>query len=126
MVPIWGNVPICAFATSSAKMTFDDIVGSNSFKKYVEVHRFFKLVNMFLIIYSRPENLIKSRQKNSWKQINQIFFSREIALLAVLNFFPVQKLSFGHFWNCKKWNLVKKKFWNWFIWFHDFFCPGLF
>ena len=63
MVPIRGNVPICAFATSSAKMTFDDIVGSNSFKKYVEVHRFFKLVNMFLIIYSRPENLIKCRQK---------------------------------------------------------------
>ena len=65
MVPIRGNVTICAFATSSAKMTFDDIVGSNSFKKYVEVHRFFKLVNMFLIIYSRQENLIKSRQKNS-------------------------------------------------------------
>ena len=31
----------------------------------------------------------------------------EIASLAV---FPVQKLIFGRFWNCKKWNLVKKKF----------------
>ena len=29
--------------------------------------------------------------------------------MAVLNFFPVQKFIFGHFWNCKKWNLVKKK-----------------
>ena len=33
---------------------------------------------------------------------------REIAFLAVLNLFPVQKLIFGHFWNCQKWNLVKK------------------
>ena len=46
-------------------------------------------------------------QKNSWNQINQFFF-REIAFLSVLNFFPVQKLLFGHFWNCKKWNFVKK------------------
>ena len=36
--------------------------------------------------------------------MNTIFF-REIAFLAV---FPVQKLIFGHVWNCKKWNLVKK------------------
>ena len=28
----------------------------------------------------------------------------------VLNFFPVQKLIFVHFRNCKKWNLVKKIF----------------
>ena len=56
-----------------------------------------------------------------------IFFSREIAFLAVLNFFPVQKLIFSHFWNYKNWNLDKKKFsWNWFIWFHEFFLPGFF
>ena len=30
--------------------------------------------------------------------------------MAVLNFFPVQKLIFGHFRNCKKWNLIKKNF----------------
>ena len=36
---------------------------------------------------------------------SKIFF-REIAFLAVLNFFLVQKLVFGHFLNCKKWNLV--------------------
>ena len=29
----------------------------------------------------------------------------EIAFLAV---FLLQKLIFGHFWNCKKWNLVQK------------------
>ena len=28
--------------------------------------------------------------------------------MSVLKFFPVQKLIFGHFWNCKKWNLAKK------------------
>ena len=38
--------------------------------------------------------------------------------MAVLNFFPVQKLIFDHFWYCKKWNLVKKNFAkvNNFIW----------
>ena len=33
---------------------------------------------------------------------------REIAFLAVSNFFPVQKLILGQFRNCKKWNLGKK------------------
>ena len=75
----------------------------------------------YLIWHSGPENLKKSRQ------INQNFFFREIAFLAVLNFFPVQNLIFGHFWNGQKWNLVKKFFsWNWIIWFHEFFWPGLF
>ena len=44
---------------------------------------------------------------------------------SVLNFFSVQKLIFGHFWNHK--NFFS---WNWFIWFHEFFFfffgPGLF
>ena len=35
---------------------------------------------------------------------------REIALLAVLNFFLVQKLIFGHFSNSKKLNLAKNIF----------------
>ena len=30
--------------------------------------------------------------------------------MEVLNFFLVQKLIFGHFWNYKKWNLVKNYF----------------
>ena len=62
-----------------------------------------------LAAHSGPENLKKSRQKNLWNQINPIFF-REIAFLAVLNFFPLKKIILGHFWNCKKWNLVKKIF----------------
>ena len=37
-------------------------------------------------------------------------FFHKIAFLAVLNVFPIQKLIFGHFWNSKKWNLVKKNF----------------
>ena len=45
---------------------------------------------------SGPENLKKSRQKNSW---NQIFFS--------WNCIFGNYWFFGHFWNCKKWNLVK-------------------
>ena len=47
-------------------------------------------------------NLVKSNKSK--------FFFREIAFLTVLNFFPVQKMIFGHFWNSKKWNLVKKFF----------------
>ena len=43
-----------------------------------------------------PEKLKKSRQKKIVKS-NKSFFSGEIAFLAVLNFFPVQKLIFGHF-----------------------------
>ena len=31
----------------------------------------------------------------------------KLNFLAVLNFFLVQKLIFGHFWNCEKWNLVE-------------------
>ena len=47
--------------------------------------------------------------------------------MAVLNFFQVQKWIFGHFWNCKKNEIWPKIFsWNWFIWFHEFFWPGLF
>ena len=76
-----------------------------------------------------PENLKKSRPgKNTrgGKQMNQ-FFSRAIAFLAVLNFFPVQKFIFGHFWNYKKWIFGKNLFsWNWFIWFHDFFLAWTF
>ena len=37
-------------------------------------------------------------------------FFHEITFLAVLNFFPVQKLIFGQLWNSKKWNLAKKFF----------------
>ena len=34
----------------------------------------------------------------------------EIVFLAVLNFFPVQKLISGHFWNCKKKGIWSKEF----------------
>ena len=39
--------------------------------------------------------------------MNQKIFFREIAFLAVLNFFPVQKLIFGQFRNCKNLNLAQ-------------------
>ena len=47
--------------------------------------------------HSKPENLKNSRQKNSWNQKKNL-----LAFFLVLNFFLVQKLIFGHFWNCKK------------------------
>ena len=53
----------------------------------------------------------KKVQANQFVKSNESKnFCREIAFLAVWNFFLVQKLIFGHFWNCKKWNLVKKNF----------------
>ena len=51
--------------------------------------------------HSGPENVKKSRQKNSWNQINPNFFFVKLHFWRVLNFFPVQKLIFGHFWNWK-------------------------
>ena len=44
------------------------------------------IVGAKLPLHSGPENLKKSRQK-----------TRESEFLAVLNFFPDQKLIFGHF-----------------------------
>ena len=61
--------------------------------------QFPKFKNGFLAIFEIAKNGIWSKK-----------FFREIAFLAVLNFFPVQKWIFGHFWNCKKWNLAKKNF----------------
>ena len=41
--------------------------------------------------------------------------------------FPTSKIDFGHFWNCKRWILVKYFLsWNWFIWFREYFWSGLF
>ena len=56
--------------------------------------------------HSEPENLKKSRlKKNSWNQINQKFFLWN-CIFGSFKIFLVQKFIFGHFWNCKKWNLV--------------------
>ena len=53
--------------------------------------------------------------------------TREIAFLAVLNFFPVEKLIFGHIFKIAKMEFGQKKIsWDWFICFHEFFWPGLF
>ena len=52
----------------------------------------------------------ESRREKLWNRIYQKTFFREIAFLAVLKFFPVQKLIFGHFWNCKKMEFGQKIF----------------
>ena len=54
----------------------------------------------------RAKKLKKVQAKNFVKSNN---FFREIAFLAVLNFFPAQKLIFGHFGNCKKMEFNQKK-----------------
>ena len=50
----------------------------------------FPLINA---LHSRPENLKKVQAKKLVKS-NKSFFFREIAFLAVFNFFPVQKFIF--------------------------------
>ena len=56
---------------------------------------------ILIVINSGAENLKKSRQKNSWNQIN-LFFLREIAFLAVLTFFPSSKIHFCPFLKLQK------------------------
>ena len=48
------------------------------------------IVRAQVTVHSGPENLKKSRQKNSWNEIYQKNF-REIAFLAVLNFSQFKK-----------------------------------
>ena len=62
------------------------------------------------------------------KYIQKNFFSWNCILLAVLNFFPFQKLILGHFWYGKKWNLAQKIFReiDLFDFTSFFFWPGLF
>ena len=50
----------------------------------------------FVLIISQWARKFKIVQAKKLVKSNKSFF-REIAFLAVLNFFPVQKLSFGHF-----------------------------
>ena len=77
-----------------------------------------------------PEYFKKSRPKNcEIKKINFTnFFSREIAFLAVLNFFPVQKLIFGLFLKLQKIDFGQKNFFREIDLFDftSFFWPGLF
>ena len=88
--------------------------------------RFFRKDFLLPQITQRARWFKKVQAKKLVKSNKSKKYLREIAFLAVLNFFPVQILIFGHFWNCKKWNLAKYFSWNWFIWFHEFFWPGLF
>ena len=66
-----------------------------------------KITNIFMakVIHSAGPEILKA-----------IIFLWNCISGRFLNFFPVQKLIFDQFRNCKKWNLVKKKIsWNWFI-----------
>ena len=62
---------------------------------------------LILLVQSGSKNLKSPGKKSCEIKYIKKFF-REIAFLAVLHFFPVQKLIFGHYCNWKKWNLVKK------------------
>ena len=49
------------------------------------------------VSYIAGQKIKKKIQAKKLVKSNKSFFSREIAFLAVLNFFLVQKLIFGHF-----------------------------
>ena len=70
-------------------------------------HTYYLLFYVEHVAHCGPENLKKSRQKNSWAQINQFFFMK-------IDFWPflkLQKIEFG----------LQNYLWNWLIWFHEFF-----
>ena len=79
--------------------------------------------------HSGPENLKKSRQKNSWHQINQFFFSWN-CIFGNFILFPCSEIDFWPLLKLQKMEFVLKSkskiAWNWFIWFHEFIWPGLF
>ena len=56
-----------------------------------------KFTKMHIEIQNGPSNLKTVQAKNLVKSKKSFFFSREIAFLAILNIFPIQKLIFGHF-----------------------------
>ena len=83
---------------------------------YCEEKNIFYVTNLNAPIYrpcphpsrhSRPEFLKKSSQKKLVKSNKSKKFFREIAFLAVLNFFPVQKLIFLAIFE-----IVKNGFWS--------------
>ena len=61
-------------------------------------------------MHSEPENLKKVQANKKLVKTNKSFFFREIAFLAVLNFFPVQKFDFWPFLNLQKMEFGQKKF----------------
>ena len=75
------------------------------------------LTRSFLVLWysalwahSGPENLKKPRPKKLVKSSKSKKNFREIAFLAVLNFFPVQKLNFGDFYKWHKMEFGQKIF----------------
>ena len=64
-----------------------------------------------LIIHSGPENLKKSRQKNSWNQINKknFFFSWN-CISGSFKLFPSSKIEFWPFLKLQKMEVGQKKF----------------
>ena len=69
-----------------------------------------------------PENSKKSRQKNSWNQINQF----HDILFAKFHFLQFQKWPKINFWTEKNFktakNAISRKKISMYIWFHEFFC----
>ena len=64
----------------------------------------------FKITKPKSSVINEFHEKNFFNIFHENFFFREIAFLAVLNFFPVKKFIFGHFWNSKKNGIWSKKF----------------
>ena len=61
-----------------------------------------------------------------WNQINQKNFSWNY-IFGSFKLFPSSKIEFLPFLKLQKMEFDLKIFsWNWFIWFHEFFWPGLF
>ena len=67
-----------------------------------DLKRVYFMGNHALGFTHRARKYKKVQAKKLVKSNKSKIFFHEIAFLAVLNFFPVQKSIFGNFWNCKK------------------------
>ena len=80
------------FTTAKITVVKFNIFHEKKYGKSENLH-VYKLYFNFYLLLTAGQKIKKTRQI---KEIQKIFF-REIASLVVLNFSPLQKLSFGHF-----------------------------
>ena len=80
----------------------------------------------YLLLHSGPENLKRSKKKNSWNQINQFFFSWN-CIFGSFKLFPSSKIDVWPFLKLQKMEFGQKKFsWNWFFGLDFFRFSGQF
>ena len=84
------------------------------------------LDSLIMFINCLPIYLTSSFWSLLWSSSGPLPLTRKDLVINIPNPYGTLWLMFRHFWNCKKWNLVKHFPWNWIIWFHEFFWAWTF